>query len=90
MPGIARDVIENAGYGRFFTHSTGHGVGVDIHEAPALSTRSDAVLRPGDIVTDEPGIYIPGEFGVRIEDMAFITETGYENLTNCEKSLIIL
>lgn len=86
----ARDVIENAGYGRYFTHSTGHGVGVDIHEAPALSTRSDAVLRPGDIVTDEPGIYIPGEFGVRIEDMAFITETGYENLTNCEKSLIIL
>ena len=86
----ARDIIEKAGYGRYFTHSTGHGVGVDIHEAPALSSRSSAILRTGDVVTDEPGIYIPGEFGVRIEDMAFITETGYENLTKCEKSLIIL
>ncbi len=86
----ARDVIEKAGYGSYFTHSTGHGVGVDIHEAPTLSTRSEAVLEAGDVVTDEPGIYIPGEFGVRIEDMAFITETGYENLTKCEKSLIIL
>ena len=86
----ARDVIEKAGYGSYFTHSTGHGVGVDIHEAPSLSTRSEAVLEAGDIVTDEPGIYIPGEFGVRIEDMAFITGNGYENLTKCEKSLIIL
>ena len=86
----ARDVIEKAGYGRFFTHSTGHGVGVEIHEAPTLSSRSKDRLQAGDIVTDEPGIYIPGEFGVRIEDMAFITETGYENLTKCEKSLIIL
>ena len=86
----ARDVIESAGYGRFFTHSTGHGVGIDIHEAPSVSSRSKETLRAGDIVTDEPGIYIPGEFGVRIEDMAFITETGFENLTKCEKSLIIL
>ncbi len=86
----ARNVIKNAGYGQYFTHSTGHGVGIDIHEAPSLSTRSTAILEAGDIVTDEPGIYIPGEFGVRIEDMMFITETGFENLTKAEKKLIVL
>ncbi len=86
----ARDYIENAGYGDFFTHSTGHGVGIDIHESPALSSRSSRILSRGDVVTDEPGIYIPGEFGVRIEDMVFITDSGCENLTKCEKSLIIL
>lgn len=86
----ARDIICKAGFGDCFGHGTGHGVGIDIHEAPSLSPRSDAVLQAGDVVTDEPGIYIPGEFGVRIEDMAFITSDGYENLTNCEKSLIVL
>ena len=86
----ARDYIEKAGFGEYFTHSTGHGVGIDIHEAPTLSKASEDILSRGDIVTDEPGIYIPGEFGVRIEDMVFIGETGCENLTKCEKSLIIL
>lgn len=86
----ARDVIREAGFGSYFGHGTGHGVGIDIHEAPSLSPRSDAILQAGDVVTDEPGIYIPGEFGVRIEDMAFILPEGYENLTKCEKSLIIL
>lgn len=86
----ARSIISDAGYGDCFGHGTGHGVGIDIHEGPSLSPRSEAVLQPGDVVTDEPGIYIPGEFGVRIEDMAFITDTGYENLTICEKSLIVL
>lgn len=86
----ARDVIENAGYKEFFGHGTGHGVGVEIHEAPNLSPYSEATLCEGNVVTVEPGIYVPGEFGVRIEDMALITKDGFINLTNCEKELIIL
>lgn len=86
----ARDVIANKGYGDFFGHGLGHGVGVEIHELPSLNPSSEAVLKPGHIVTNEPGIYLPGEFGVRIEDMALITENGYKNLTNSEKKLIIL
>ena len=86
----ARDIIRNAGYGDFFGHGTGHGVGIEIHEAPRLSPKSKAILECGDVVTVEPGIYLPGEFGVRIEDMAFITENGCENLTKTQKSLIIL
>lgn len=86
----ARDVIENAGFGRYFGHGTGHGVGVEIHEFPNLSPKSKATLTSGNIVTAEPGIYIPGKFGVRIEDMAFVTDSGCENLTNAKKSLIIL
>ncbi|MBP9988164.1 MAG: aminopeptidase P family protein, partial [Ruminococcus sp.] len=86
----ARDVISNAGYGDYFRHSTGHGVGVEIHEKPNLSPKSEMILKRGNIVTVEPGIYIPGKFGVRIEDMALITETGYENLTSTEKELTIL
>ena len=86
----ARDIIKDAGYGAYFGHGTGHGVGIEIHEAPRLSPKSDAILCAGDIVTVEPGIYLPDEFGVRIEDMAFITENGCENLTKSPKNLIIL
>ena len=86
----ARDVIEAAGYKEFFGHGTGHGVGIEIHEAPTLSPRSKADLGEGNVVTIEPGIYIPNEFGVRIEDMALITKDGFVNLTSCEKELIIL
>ena len=86
----ARDVIENAGYGEYFNHSTGHGVGVEIHEYPRLSTVCKAILSVGNVVTDEPGIYIPEKFGVRIEDMLLITENGCENLTRAPKELIIL
>lgn len=86
----ARDIIKNAGFGDCFGHGTGHGVGVEIHELPNLSPRSNAVLEVGNVVTVEPGIYIPDKFGVRIEDMALITENGYENLTNTPKELIIL
>ena len=86
----ARDIIKNAGYGDYFGHGTGHGVGIEIHELPNLSPRSDAILEVGNIVTVEPGIYIPNKFGVRIEDMALITENGFENLTNTPKELIIL
>lgn len=86
----ARDVIANAGYGEYFGHGTGHGVGIEIHESPNLSPKSEATLSEGHIVTVEPGIYLPGKFGVRIEDMVFVTACGCENLTKSEKSLIIL
>ena len=86
----ARDVIENAGYGEYFNHSTGHGVGVEIHEYPRLSKLCKTALSVGNVVTDEPGIYIPEKFGVRIEDMLLITENGCENLTRAPKELIIL
>lgn len=86
----ARDIITNAGYGNNFGHGTGHGVGIEIHELPNLSPKSSMTLQTGNIVTVEPGIYLPEKFGVRIEDMAYITDFGCENLTNAEKSLIIL
>lgn len=87
---LARDVIERAGYGKAFGHSTGHGVGIDIHESPRLSPRSEECLQVGEIVTVEPGIYLEGRFGVRIEDMVWLTENGCINLTASEKQLLIV
>lgn len=87
---LARDVIEKAGYGKAFGHSTGHGVGIDIHEYPRLSPRTETVLKAGDVVTVEPGIYLEGRFGVRIEDMVWLKEDGLVNLTASPKELIIL
>ncbi|MBP5303451.1 MAG: aminopeptidase P family protein [Clostridia bacterium] len=88
---LARDAIEKFGYGTYFSHSTGHGVGFAIHEAPTLSPKSqDGDLQVGNVVTVEPGIYIPGEFGVRIEDMAYILPEGIENLTKSKKTLLVL
>jgi Xaa-Pro aminopeptidase len=78
---IARDEIERAGYGRRFIHSTGHGVGVEIHEAPWVGGASQDVLEAGMIITVEPGIYLQGWGGVRIEDTMLVTKTGYEILT---------
>ncbi|WP_200762538.1 aminopeptidase P family protein [Nitrosophilus alvini] len=69
---IARDIIEKAGFGRYFVHSTGHGVGLDIHEMPYISPKSDTVIEEGMVFTVEPGIYIPDKFGVRIEDMVVV------------------
>lgn len=86
----SRELIRNAGYGEYFGHGLGHGVGVEIHEKPTLNPSSSEILVPGHIVTVEPGIYLPGEFGVRIEDMALVTDEGCINLTNCEKKLIVL
>ncbi len=87
---LARDIIEKAGYGAYFGHGTGHGVGVEIHEEPRFSPTCGATLVANNVVTSEPGIYLPGKFGVRIEDMVRITENGCENLTKCPKELIIL
>ncbi len=85
---LARDVIRRYGYGEHFGHGTGHGVGMEIHEAPRLSSQSDSVLEPGMVVTVEPGIYIPDFGGVRIEDDIVITESGIEILTRSAKELI--
>ena len=73
---IARDVIENAGYGKYFVHSLGHGVGLDIHEWPFINSRNELRLKEGMVFTIEPGIYLPGEFGIRIEDMVAINYKG--------------
>ena len=86
----ARDLITAAGHGEDFGHSLGHGVGLDIHEAPRVSQRSDATLEPGNVVTDEPGIYLPGRFGVRIEDLVLVTEDGRQILTSVSKELMVL
>lgn len=86
----ARDYIKAAGFGEYFGHGTGHSVGLEIHEEPSLSPSSDDILETGNIVTVEPGIYLPGKFGVRIEDMALITDGGCINLTKQDKNLIVL
>ncbi len=90
MDKIARDIIAAAGYGECFGHSLGHGVGIDIHEEPRLSSRSTDILAPGHIVTVEPGIYVPGLGGVRIENTCVITEDGYKALCSASKDLRIL
>ncbi len=87
---LARNIITGAGYGDFFRHGLGHGVGVEIHEAPTVSPKGDIILKTGMVITIEPGIYLPNRFGVRIEDMVCVTENGCRNLTRAEKNLIIL
>lgn len=87
---ITRNLIVKKGYGEYFGHSTGHGIGLEIHEGPALSIKSDLILQPGMTVTCEPGIYLPGVGGVRIEDDTIITTDGNEALTHSKKELIIL
>jgi len=86
----ARDVIDAAGYGKEFGHSTGHSVGIEIHETPNLSAKSEDILKSGNVVTVEPGIYIDGFGGVRIEDLVQITPNGIVNLTKSEKDLLII
>jgi Xaa-Pro aminopeptidase len=86
----ARGRIEAAGYGEQFGHGLGHGVGLEVHEAPRLSKRSDDTLQPGDVVTVEPGVYLPGRFGVRIEDLVTVTEDGYRNLSGTTKELRVI
>ena len=83
-------MIERAGYGQYFTHGIGHGIGLDIHEEPYFSQMSKEAIQAGMVLTDEPGIYIEGLSGVRIEDDLLITETGCEVLTLAPKELIVL
>ncbi|WP_424766178.1 M24 family metallopeptidase [Paenibacillus sp. sgz302251] len=87
---LTRDIITKYGYGDQFGHGTGHGLGMEIHEAPRLSKLSETILTPGMTVTVEPGIYVPGFGGVRIEDDIVITETGIKILTSSPKDLITL
>lgn len=87
---IARDYIISKGYGEAFGHSTGHGIGLEVHESPGLSFRSETVLEPNMVVTVEPGIYLPEIGGVRIEDDIVITEDGNRRLTFATKALLIL
>ena len=86
----ARKVITDAGYGEYFSHSYGHSVGLEIHEAPNCSFRDEAPMQAGVIASAEPGIYLPGKFGVRIEDVVIFTEDGCENIAHSPKNLIIL
>jgi Xaa-Pro aminopeptidase len=86
----ARDIINEAGYEGCFGHGLGHSVGVEIHESPACNQRTAIPLIEGDIMTVEPGIYLEGKYGVRIEDMVFVTKDGVINLTESEKELILL
>ena len=87
---IARDHIYQAGFEGCFGHGLGHSVGIEIHESPAFSPRCETIIQPGMVITVEPGIYLEGKFGVRIEDMIYVTEDGILNLTHSKKDLIIL
>ncbi len=86
---FARKIISKSGYGDYFSHSLGHGVGLDIHELPRLSSNDQTILQPGMVVTIEPGIYVPGVGGVRIEDTILVTEKGCQILTQLPKELSI-
>ncbi|MOA18746.1 putative peptidase [compost metagenome] len=86
----ARDVIEEAGYGSYFIHRLGHGLGIDVHEFPSVHGKNDTLLSEGNVFTVEPGIYVPGVGGVRIEDDCLVTADGVEVLTSYPKELIYL
>ncbi|MCE3202131.1 aminopeptidase P family protein [Paenibacillus sonchi] len=87
---LARDIITRYGYGEYFGHSTGHGLGMEVHENPRLSKLADEIMEPGMVVTVEPGIYLPGLGGVRIEDDIVITESGMKLLTHSSKDYLVL
>ncbi len=84
----SREVIEEAGYGEFFIHRTGHGLGLEVHEPPFMMEGNEVIMDPGNVITVEPGIYLPGKNGVRIEDDVVITEDGYRSMTTFPRELI--
>ncbi len=90
IDGAARKVIADAGYGEFFGHGYGHGVGLEVHEMPGCGPTGKMVMEPNMIASAEPGIYLPGKFGVRIEDVVIFTPEGHENITKSPKNLIIV
>ena len=86
----ANAVIEDAGYGAQFIHRTGHGIGLEVHEFPDVSATSEVIAKPGMVFSVEPGIYLPGRFGVRVEDLVVVTEDGCETLNKAPKELTVL
>ncbi|MDV8000315.1 aminopeptidase P family protein [Rhodococcus sp. IEGM 1408] len=90
LDAVSRDIIADAGFGDYFGHSLGHGVGLDVHEAPAVSSRSTSTLSDGDVITIEPGIYLPGLGGIRIEDTVAVTGGGGRSLTTTSTALSVL
>ena len=87
---VAREIISEAGHGDHFGHGLGHGVGLEVHEGPRLATTSEDELQEGNVVTVEPGVYLPGRLGVRIEDLVVVTGDGYRNLSGLSKDLRIV
>ncbi len=90
IDGAARQVIEQAGYGPYFGHGYGHSLGLEVHEAPNCNPANDQPLPAGAVCSAEPGIYLPGKFGVRIEDVVILTEDGCRNITHSPKELIVI
>ncbi|APZ55395.1 M24 family metallopeptidase [Salipiger abyssi] len=86
---VAREILSDAGFGENFTHRVGHGIGLDVHEEPYLVAGNDLLLAPGMVMSDEPGIYLPGRWGMRVEDIVALTEAGPQRLTQSPKELVI-